>query len=138
MNVHHPSDGLYGHRLTKHDDDRLEQQSESAFRSAPGHSHGLDTASKAVNAGNRRVKKRSMFEEVQMTPLSRFGVIHLGGCSAFGAGKLTSPGIIEMDVMLPGFNIKIDLDNLVRWLQSKRGGEKCVFMVHFDVFPWVR
>jgi hypothetical protein len=51
-----------------------------------------------------------MFEEVQMTPLSDIAVIHLGGIIAFGTGKLASPRVIEMDVELTGFHIKIDAE----------------------------
>ena len=77
----------------------------------------------AVDARKRGVKIGAVFEEVQMTPLSDIAVIHLGGIIAFGTGKLTSLWVIEMDLKLAGFDIKIDIGHLIRWLQSKRGGE---------------
>ncbi len=54
-----------------------------------------------------------MFEEVQMTPLSEIAVIHIGGTIAFGTRKLASPGVIEMDVKLVDFHMKIDAENLI-------------------------
>jgi hypothetical protein len=121
-----------GDRANRHvprhcQDERFEQQSESASRPAPRNIHGTDSTSRTIDSRNSSVQDRLVLKEVQMTPLSLLGVIRLATSrAAFGTSERSSTTKVDADLEMFGFSAELKRGDVPRFGKAKRESKELI------------